>query len=117
MLASPNRRFFLVCLTVQISFTFAASIQNKISSLSASSDSWSDLCIPFSEEAVTSANLTEAEKSVLPDICYQPGLAPHLFGTQDNRGIPPGVDCTPVEWYGCCLPVPQPQQRLTLQLY
>ena len=72
--------------------------QGSTSSLAGNSKPSSELCVPFSEEAVASANLTEAEQSILPELCYQPELAPHVFGTEDDRGIPPGVDCTPFQW-------------------
>ena len=59
---------------------------------------WTQLCLPFSDEAVESANLTEQERVLLPDLCYQPDLSTHLFGSEEDRGIPPGVDCNPFEW-------------------
>ena len=59
---------------------------------------WNQLCLPFSDEAVENANLTEQEKTLLPELCYQPDLSTHLFDFEEDRGIPPGVDCNPFEW-------------------
>ena len=102
MLASHKLRLSVLSLILQASLTYATSIQRSASSIAATSEPSSELCIPFSKEAVTSANLTEAEQSILPELCYQPELALRLFGTDDDRGIPPGVDCTPVQWCVSC---------------
>ena len=97
MLASRYSLLSAVLLTWRVGVTCAV-IRGSTSSIAGNSRPSSELCIPFSEEAVASANLTEAEQSILPELCYQPELAPHLFGTEDDRGIPPGVDCTPFQW-------------------
>lgn len=97
MLSSQICPLSALLLTLQVGVFCAVSPGSTLSI--ADSEPSSKLCIPFSKEAVASANLTEAEQSILPELCYQPDLAPHLFGTEDDRGIPPGVECTPVQWY------------------
>ena len=103
MLAASKPLLLALWLTAQFSLPFASSVQSSASSIAVSSEPWSKACIPFSEEDVASANLTDSEKLILPDLCYQPDLTPHLFETQDERGIPPGVDCTPVQWCVSCM--------------
>ncbi|KAL3139980.1 hypothetical protein ABBQ38_004267 [Trebouxia sp. C0009 RCD-2024] len=91
---------FFLC-TVQVSVTSvncAKWNQRRTSSIAASSEPLRELCIPFSQEAVASANLTDAEQSILPELCYRPDLALFLFGTEGDRGIPIGVECTPFQW-------------------
>lgn len=98
MLLSQFCPLSALLLTLQVG-VFCAVTTGSTLSIAGDSEPSSRLCIPFSKAAVASANLTEAEQSILPELCYQPDLAPHLFGTEDDRGIPPGVDCTPVQWY------------------
>lgn len=101
MLASNtvNLSALLFLWTVQVCVFCSELNQRSIPSIAANSESFSELCTPFSQEAVASANLTEAEQSILPELCYRPELAPYLFGTEDDRGIPVGVECTPFQWY------------------
>lgn len=89
--------FFSVQVSV-ISVNCARWNQRRTSSIAATSEPLSKLCIPFSQEAVASANLTKAEESILPELCYRPDLAPSLSGTEGDRGIPIGVECTPFQW-------------------
>ena len=98
MIASRHSLLSALFLTWRVGFVCAVT-RGSTSSIAGNSQPSSSLCVPFSKESVASANLTEAEQSILPELCYQPELAPHLFGTEDDRGIPPGVDCTPVQWY------------------
>ena len=88
---------FVVSLLVEL---FAASAStSQVSDPSEALTAWTSLCIPFSEDDIASANLSQQEQSILPDLCYRPDLTPHIFGSEEDRGIPPGVDCTPIEWY------------------
>lgn len=98
MLLSQVCPLSALLLTLQV-VVFCAVTTGSTLSIAGKSEPSSKLCIPFSKADVASANLTEAEQSILPELCYQPDLAPHLFGTEDDRGIPPGVQCTPVQWY------------------
>ena len=73
---------------------------SKLIASESATEPWRPVCIPFSDELVANANLTEQEKVILPDLCYQPDLTPNLFDSEEDRGIPPGVDCKPVKWCG-----------------
>ena len=69
-------------------------------SLQGSTQPWTETCLPFDQAAVAQANLTAKELATLPELCYRPDLLPNLFlGTDSDRGIPPGVHCTPTKWY------------------
>ncbi len=46
-----------------------------------------------------------ARQALLPAVCWQPQLVPTkpqalpaLSGPASDRGLPPGVDCEPVQW-------------------
>lgn len=98
MPALGSRCLSVLSLTLLFLVVFGSSSQLISQSADLSVEPWTKLCIPFSEDAVASANLTEQERSILPDLCYQPDLTPHIFQSEEDRGIPPGVDCTPIEW-------------------
>ena len=67
--------------------------------LHSSSQPWTEACLPFGEAAVAQANLTAKELAAVPELCYRPDLLPNLvLGTDSDRGIPPGVHCTPTKW-------------------
>ena len=87
----------LSVLSVALQF-LAASSQLSAQPAHVTQQPWTKVCVPFSDDAVASADLTEQEQSILPDLCYHPDLIPHVFQSEEDRGIPPGVDCTPVEW-------------------
>ncbi len=94
-----ERYLSVVSLTVGL-FVASASTGQVIDRTEAlTAETWNSLCIPFSQDAIASANLSQQEQSILPDLCYRPDLTPHIFRSEEDRGIPPGVDCTPIEWY------------------
>ena len=94
-----ERYLSVVSLTVGL-FVASASTSQVIDRTEAlTAETWNSLCIPFSQDAIASANLSQQEQSILPDLCYRPDLTPHIFGSEEDRGIPPGIDCTPIEWY------------------
>lgn len=99
MPAIRSRNLSVLSLTVCLFTASAGAIQLIDKSEAFAAEPWTRLCIPFSEDAIASANLSQQEQSILPDLCYQPDLTPHIFQSEEDRGIPPGVDCTPVEWY------------------
>ena len=60
------------------------------------------VCAPTESIRTDGLNLTEAEKQLLPSICWQPELAAQhkqmrLRGTS-GRGVPPGVSCKVMQW-------------------
>lgn len=73
---------------------------NHQAQLQSSSQPWTEACLPFDQAAVAQANLTTKELAAVSELCYRPDLLPNLFlGTDSDRGIPPGVHCTPTKWY------------------
>lgn len=90
---------FVVSLLVELFVASASTSQVSDPSEALTAEAWTSLCIPFSEDDIASANLSQQEQSILPDLCYRPDLTPQIFGSEEDRGIPPGVDCTPIEWY------------------
>lgn len=52
-------------------------------------------CLPLPEHVVSNANLTDSERAMLGDICWQPMVEPTLT-TRDSR--PPGVECNAYTW-------------------
>lgn len=89
---------FVASLIVELFVASAGTSQVSDPSDALTAETWNSLCIPFSEDDISSANLSQQEQSILPDLCYRPDLTPHLFRSEEDRGIPPGVDCTPIEW-------------------
>jgi hypothetical protein len=64
-----------------------------------------DDCAPTAEIPVTGHNLTADELALLPQICWQSHLVPPVPEelppvpqSNDQRDLPPGVDCEPVQW-------------------
>jgi len=89
----------VVSLIVGLFVALASTSQVSDPSEALTAEAWNSVCIPFSEDDIASANLSQQEQSILPDLCYRPDLTPHIFRSEEDRGIPPGVDCTPIEWY------------------
>lgn len=90
---------FVVSLVVELFVASASTSQVSDPSEALTAETWNSVCIPFSEDDIATANLTQQEQSILPDLCYRPDLTPHIFRSEEDRGIPPGVDCIPIEWY------------------
>lgn len=64
-----------------------------------------DDCAPTAEIPVAGYNLTADELALLPHICWQshlvppvPEQLPPVPQSNDQRDLPPGVDCEPVQW-------------------
>ncbi len=63
------------------------------------------LCAATEDIPTSGLNLTAEEQALLPAVCWRPHLVPPtpqalpaLSGPASDRGLPPGVDCEPVQW-------------------